>query len=212
MIFDYDLDRALWTMLSGSSVHRDEIAYFLRTLPVELVNDIRRALEDKKHGFFDRNSYDDRYYKNGKFDYKYSIDIVNSTLCLVVSRYKTYINKTDNKEHILHEEKFCLNLNMLYLPLTRNIDREYVGNFSVMSSKVNLENGVYKGITFKQLCANYELIGNMFGTFVKTTDGENINLAKVNFKKCCPKEIYETDLITDDRVLNLVRSNKRGVK
>ena len=63
MIFDYDLDRALWTMLSGSSVHRDEIAYFLRTLPVELVNDIRRALEDKKHGFFDRNSYDDRYYK-----------------------------------------------------------------------------------------------------------------------------------------------------
>ena len=209
MIFDYDLDRAIWAMLAGNSEYRNDIAYFFKTLPLELINEVIRALEDKKHGFFDRKNYENRYYKNGNFDYKYSIDIVNSTLMLNVIRYNTYFSKTDNKEHILHEERFTLNLNMLYPALTRNVDREYIGNFSAMSSKVNFENDVYKGVTMKQICANYELIGNLFGTFVKTTDCNSINLSSVNFDKRCPKELYRTDLSTDDRVLNLVKSKKK---
>ena len=59
------------------------------------------------------------------------------------------------------------------------------------------------------MCANYELIGNIFCVFVRTNDGEKVCLSKINFKKRCPGEIYINDFAMDDRVLNLVISNKR---
>jgi hypothetical protein len=57
MIFDIDSDRALWAMMAGCSEKRNDIAYFISTLPNEIIMDVRRALEDKKHGFFDNDSY-----------------------------------------------------------------------------------------------------------------------------------------------------------
>ena len=208
MIFDKDLDRALWAMTAGNADKRSDIAYFIRTIPKEIVYDVRRALEDKKHGFFDINNYSNRYFKNGIFDYKYSIDIVNSTLMLKVLRYKNYVNKNDGKEHVLHEEEFHLNLNMLFPALIHDVKKEYVGNFVATSSKVNFEDDVYKGIIYKYVCGNYELIGTIFGNFIKTTDNEMNNLSYVNFDKCCPSEIYFSDFSSSDRVMNLIRSKK----
>ena len=65
---------------------------------------------------------------------------------LKVLRYKNYVNKNDGKEHVLHEEEFYLNLNMLFPALIHDVKREYVGNFVATSSKVNFEDDVYKGI------------------------------------------------------------------
>lgn len=47
MIFDKDADRALWAMMAGCSDKRSDIAYFIKTLPKEIIMDIRRALEEK---------------------------------------------------------------------------------------------------------------------------------------------------------------------
>lgn len=209
MIFDKDLDRALWAMMAGCSDNRSDIAYFIKTLPKEIIMDIRRALEDKKQGFFDISNYSNRYLKSGFFNYKYSIDVVNSTLMLKVVRYKTYINKTDGNEHVLHEEEFQLNLNMLYPALIHNVKKEYIGNFIAKSSKVNFEDDIYKGIIYKYVCGNYELIGTIFGKFIKTTDNEINNLSYVNFDKCCPNELYFADFASKDRVMNLVKNKKR---
>ena len=209
MIFEKDVDRALWAMMAGCSDKRSDIAYFIKTLPKEIIMDVRRALEDKKHGFFDIDNYSNRFFKNGVFDYKYSIDIVNSTLILKVLRYKTYTNKNDGKEHILQEEEFHLNLNMLYQSLINDVKREYIGNFVAISSKVNFENDIYNGIIYKYVCGNYELIGTIFGNFIKTTDNEMNNLSYVNFNKCCPSELYISDFISNDRVMNLIRGKKR---
>ena len=209
MIFDKDIDRALWAMIAGCSDKRSDIAYFISTLHNEIIMDVRRALEDKKHGFFDTDIYSNRYFKNCNFDYKYSIDIVNSTLMLEVIRYKTYVNRNDGKEHILHEEKFCLNLNMLYPALVHNVKKEYIGNFFAISSKVNFDDDIYKGIIYKYVCGNYELVGTIFANFIKTTDNDMNNLCYVNFDKCCPRELYKVDFLTKDRVKSLVNSKKK---
>ena len=128
---------------------------------------------------------------------------------LEVIRYKTYVNRNDGKEHILHEEEFHLNLNMLYQSLINDVKREFIGNFVAISSRVNFENDVYKGIIYKYVCGNYELIGTIFGNFIKTTDNEVNNLSYVNFNKCCPSELYKVDFLTKDRVKSLVNSKKK---
>lgn len=131
---------------------------------------------------------------------------------LKVLRYKSYINKNDNKEHILHEEEFHLNLNMLYQSLINDVKREFIGNFVAISSMVNFENDVYKGIIYKYVCGNYELIGTIFGNFIKTIDNDLNSLTYVNFNKCCPQELYISDFSSDDRVKNLIISKKRRSK
>lgn len=210
MLFGYNLDRALWAMVSGNSDNRSDIAYFIKTLPNEIYQDIIDSLNKKSHGKFSIVKKELDIFPVIK--YYYEIDICNSNLILKVHRWNTYLNRTDSTEHVKDEEYFCLTLNMLYLPLTRNVEKEYIGSFLAMSSSHVYENGVYKGIDYKSTNGNYHLIGTPFGNVVKCENGNTTSITKINFDKRMPKEIYKTDFESDDRVMNLIKSNKRGRK
>lgn len=205
MVFDYNLDRALWAMLSGNSENRSDIAYFIRTLPEEIYKDISFALIQKRDETFTPIK---KEIQIGELYYHYEIDICNSNLILKIHRWNTYINVNDNQERIKDEESFALTLNMLYMPLTRNVDREYIGSFVAMSSKQIYENGIYKGIDYKTISGNYDLIGTPFGNIVRCKSGDMISIAKIDFNKRMPNEIYKTDFETEDRINNIIRSKR----
>lgn len=52
MIFNSNLDRALWAMISSYSGNRDDIVYFIKTLPKEIYDDVVDSLNKKSHGTF----------------------------------------------------------------------------------------------------------------------------------------------------------------
>ena len=210
MIFGYNLDRALWAMISGSVENRNDIAYFIKTLPNEIYQDVLDSLEKKSHGKFSIVKKELNIFPVIK--YHYEIDICNSNLILKVHRWNTYLNRNDVTEHVKDEEYFCLTLNMLYLPLTRNVEKEYIGSFLAMSSSHIYENGVYKGIAYKSTTGNYDLIGTPLGNIVRCKSGNTTSISKINFHKKMPKDIFRTDFESEDRVNNLVRTNKRGRK
>lgn len=205
MVFDYNLDRALWAMLSGNSENRSDLAYLIRTLPEEIYKEISFALVQTRDETFTPIKKDT---KIGEIYYHYEIDICNSNLILKVHRWNTYINGNDNIKHIGDEESFALTLNMLYMPLTRNVDREYIGSFIAISSKNIYSNGVYKGIDYKSITGNYDLIGTPFGTMIRCKSNDTTSITKINFDKRMPKEIYRNDFETEDRINNLVKSRK----
>ena len=45
MIFNSNLDRALWAMISSYSGNRDDIVYFIKTLPKEIYDDVVDSLK-----------------------------------------------------------------------------------------------------------------------------------------------------------------------
>lgn len=210
MIFNSNLDRALWAMISSYSGNRDDIVYFIKTLPKEIYDDVVDSLNKKSHGTFSTVSKELDVFPILK--YHYVIDICNNNLILKVHRWNTYLNRNDSSEHVKDEEYFCLTLNMLYLPLTRNVDCEYIGSFVGMTSSHVYENGSYKGIDYKSINGNYYLIGTYFGNIVKCNSGNETYISKINFDKRMPREMYKTDFESEDRVMNLIKSDKRGKK
>ena len=205
MIFDCNLDRALWAIMNIDE-NRDEIAYFINNLPIEIYKDIRLGLSEKFNGDF---KIYNKEIKDGNGNiYKYQIDVCNSSLMLKVYKYNNYINKNDNSLHVKNEEYYCLTLNMLYIPLTRNISHEFLGSFLSSSSKTIFKNGVYRGIQCDSSYGNYDLFSTIFGNMVKCKSANGTFYKKIDFSKKMPKEVYLTDFKSNDRVINLVKHRK----
>ena len=96
MIFNSNLDRALWAMISSYSGNRDDIVYFIKTLPKEIYDDVFDSLNKKSHGTFSTVSKKLDVFPILK--YHYVIDICNNNCnkivninCINIFRYTHYI-------------------------------------------------------------------------------------------------------------------------
>lgn len=211
MLFGYNLDKALWAMLSSYSANRKDLVYFIKTLPKEIIEDVIISINKHAHNTFEPIRKDFDVFPVLK--YHYEIDIFNDNLVLKVHRFHTYLNRNDSTEHVKNEEYYCLTLNMFYLPFCGHVaNSEYIGSFASLISNHVFESGEYKGIEYESVNGNYHLIGSSFGNLIRCKTGNEIFDSKINFDKRMPEEIYKSDFESDDRVINLIKSNKRGRK
>lgn len=207
MVFDYNLDRSLWAIMSIKE-NCDEISCFINNLPIEIYKDVRLGLSER---FNDNFKICNKEIENDNgYNYSYQIDICNDCLMLKVYKYNTHNNKNDETLCVREEEYFCLTLNMLHIPLTRSISHEYLGSFISSRSKTIEKNGVCIGIQYVSSYGNYDLVPSVLGNIVRCKSENGTFYKRVNFNKNMPKEIYLSDF--SNKSNNLVRTNKRGRK
>lgn len=200
MIIRNDFDRTLWFILLCDKRNRNDIADFIKNIPIDLIERIHQELE--------KCPIDDERYPLTKITkafrtkeehtYFYSISLNGCQIIINLSIWK----QTDSN----YQEVKQITLYPLSVDKIKNIDPEYpiyIGDYYHTTSRMSY---IYNTIICKGNDRGYELVdSNEHNVTIQDIDGKidkNININKI------PIEIKLDDLTDKKSINRLVRKRR----
>ena len=194
MLFSENYDKIFWLMLAGDEKNRDNLANFIRIIPLEIFEYIRNEILN--------NTYrcERIRYEINNYIYEIHVDLIDG-LNIKMWRWKGYSI----------QEKFELLLNpltMKQIEKINNFEKIHIGNFYcniVNTNVVNVSNNS-KFIFASDKCY---LMKFPFGYLLQVSDNLESRFKMVNYNRNFSGELNVHDFDERLKVKRLVRSRKK---
>lgn len=200
MIFNDEIDRSLFLILSFDIRYREQIAKLIYNIPKDLIERIQNVLSDMNNDVSKTVELNKAFRDDDDITSMYKVIASNDSLRIKLSRWNS---QYEEDIYDIDLGYVCLDKDFSSI-LFKNNDLLYLGSYFFSSSRLFLGIGP---MVSKGNGVGYNLFDNMNGDYVVEIDSNKICEKRLNLQMI-PNEIFLEDLSNKKNINRLVR--KKG--